>query len=148
MTEEILDQMRRAPGLYLFGSANLPGVTFPVVVIKEHVDGPGRIFALEPKYEVEASAKGFGTESFLASGPHSIQQADADAEKEFERYELEAEADYFKDIALRAERHLRFARSLQDPKSTGFIDISDLIERIENFRRAKVIAEEAQPATA
>lgn len=144
MTEEILALMKQKPGIYLFGDTELPGRTLPVVVMKEASDLPGHIYALEPNYKVEASAEGFKPTTFLAGGPYSVQQAEEDAERDYQAQGMEHEADYFRDLALRAEKHLRFARSLQQPKSAGFIEVTDLIERIENYRRSRAIIEHSE----
>lgn len=143
MTDDILNLMRLSPGLYIFGDAEMPGVSFPVVVIKPHKDLPGQIFALEPRYEVEASPAGFKDSVYLAGGPISVQQLETESEREFEQKGVECEADYFKDIALRAEKHLRFARTMLAPKSAGFIEADELIDRIESYRRAHATLEES-----
>lgn len=149
MTEDTLNLMRLNPGLYVFGDTDMPGVNFPVAVIKPLPNKPGLIFALEPRYTVEACAEGFGPTTYLAGGPYTAAKIDQDAEKEAERLGVEAEADYFKDIALRAEAQIRFARTFQDPKSEGFAQATDLIERIEFYKESQArLNKETHPNTA
>lgn len=136
ITEEILQQMRQHPGVYIIGDESMPSLTFPVVVLKplphSHLT-EGAVFALEPRYPVSATAENFSETAFLAGGPYSVETPYGDVQHQDG---LEAEADFFKEIALTALPHLKLARSLQAIGSAEQIEVSGLIEKLESYNNA------------
>lgn len=144
ITQEIVDQMRQYPGVYIIGDTAMPRCTFPVVVLHDTApqpdDQPAHIYGLEPRYKVEYAAEQYPPTAYLVGGPYSVDHPYGDG---VSGDGLAAEAEFFKDIALRSLSHLQFARSLQSIDSAGHAEVSDLIERLEHYNRAHAGLEKA-----